>query len=174
MKATLFLPVAIAAVTATVTQAFVLAAHAQTFPVKPIRIVVPVAPGGNLDIVARALAVPMSETFGHQIIVESRPGASSLVGTQFVARSPADGYTLLTVANTFATVPSLLKNPGYDALRDIVITKVPFIMTPFRTNGVASHEAKYLGAQRYLYGDGGIDWASDCFDCMASAAARDG
>ncbi len=118
MKATLFLPVAIAAVTATVTQAFVLAAHAQTFPVKPIRIVVPVAPGGNLDIVARALAVPMSETFGHQIIVESRPGASSLVGTQFVARSPADGYTLLTVANTFATVPSLLKNPGYDALKD--------------------------------------------------------
>ena len=58
--------------------------------------------------------------------------------------------------------------------RDIVITKVPFIMTPFRINGVTSYEAKHLGAQRYLYGDGGIDWASDCFDCMASAAARDG
>ncbi len=93
-------------------------AQAQTFPIKPMRIIVPVAPGGNLDIVARALAAPMTETFGQQVIVESRPGASSLVGTQFVAKSPADGYTLLKIANTFATVPSLLKNPGYDALKD--------------------------------------------------------
>ncbi len=94
------------------------AAHAQAYPVKPIRIIVPVAAGGNLDIVARAIAAPMSETFGQQVIVEARPGASSLVGTQFVAKSPADGYTLLKIANTFATVPSLLKNPGYDALKD--------------------------------------------------------
>jgi tripartite-type tricarboxylate transporter receptor subunit TctC len=57
------------------------AAHAQAYPVKPIRIIVPVAAGGNLDIVARAIAAPMSETFGQQVIVEARPGASSLVGT---------------------------------------------------------------------------------------------
>lgn len=93
-------------------------ACAQTFPSRQIRIIVPVVAGGNLDIVARAIATPMSETFGHPVIVDNRPGASSLVGTQLVAKSPADGYTLLTIANTFATVPSLMRNPGYDALKD--------------------------------------------------------
>ncbi len=93
-------------------------ARAQNYPSKPIRIIVPLVPGGNLDIVARAVAAQMSESVGQQVIVENRPGASSLVGTQFVAKAPADGYTLLAVANTFATVPSLMRNPGYDALKD--------------------------------------------------------
>lgn len=93
-------------------------AHAQNYPSKVIRLVVPLVPGGNLDIVARAVAAPMSEGLGQQIIVENRPGASSLVGTQFVAKAPADGYTILVIANTFATVPSLMRNPGYDALKD--------------------------------------------------------
>jgi tripartite-type tricarboxylate transporter receptor subunit TctC len=91
---------------------------AQSFPTKPVRIVVPLVPGGNLDIVARALAAKMAEGMGQQFIVENRPGASSLVGTQYVAKAAADGYTLLAIANTFATVPSLMKNPGYDALKD--------------------------------------------------------
>jgi tripartite-type tricarboxylate transporter receptor subunit TctC len=93
-------------------------ATAQNYPSKAIRIIVPLVPGGNLDIVARALAAPMGDAFGQQVIVENRPGASSLVGTQFVAKAPADGYTLLAIANTFATVPSLIRNPGYDPLRD--------------------------------------------------------
>ena len=98
-----------------------LPAQAQTtYPVKPIRLIVPLVPGGNLDIVARAVAGPMAEGLNQQIIVENRPGASSLVGTQFVARAPADGYTLLAIANTFATVPSLITNPGYDALKDFI------------------------------------------------------
>jgi tripartite-type tricarboxylate transporter receptor subunit TctC len=95
-----------------------LASSGQGYPSKPIRIIVPLVPGGNLDIVARAIAAPMGETFGQQVIVENRPGASSLVGTQFVAKAPADGYTLLAIANTFATVPSLMRNVGYDALKD--------------------------------------------------------
>ena len=94
--------------------------HAQPYPNKPIRLIVPLVPGGNLDIVARAIAAPLGESLGQQIVVENRPGASSLVGTQFVAKAPADGYTLLTIANTFATVPSLMRNPGYDALKDFV------------------------------------------------------
>lgn len=112
------------------------ATRAQSYPSKPIRIVVPVVPGGNLDIVARALAAPMAETFGQQVIVENRPGASSLVGTQFVAKSPADGYTLLKIANTFATVPSLIKNPGYDALKDFTgvtltcVVPMALVVTP--------------------------------------------
>ncbi len=88
------------------------------YPNKAIRIIVPLVPGGNLDIVARAVGAQMAEGLGQQVIVENRPGASSLVGTQFVAKAAADGYTLLAVANTFATVPSLMKNPGYDALKD--------------------------------------------------------
>ena len=93
-------------------------AHAQTYPVKPVRIIVPLAPGGTVDIVARSLAQRLTETLGQQMIVENRPGVSSLVGTQFVAKSPPDGYTLLAIANTFATVPALMPNPGYDVVRD--------------------------------------------------------
>jgi tripartite-type tricarboxylate transporter receptor subunit TctC len=95
------------------------AVHAQApYPAKPIRLIVPLAPGGNVDIVARALGSVMSESIGQQIVIENRPGASSLVGTQFVSKAPADGYTLLAVANTFAMVPSILSNPGYDVFRD--------------------------------------------------------
>jgi tripartite-type tricarboxylate transporter receptor subunit TctC len=79
---------------------------------------VPLAPGGNVDIVARALAQSVGESTGVQVIVENRPGASSLVGTQLVAKSAPDGYTVLAMANTFATVPSLMSNPGYDPLKD--------------------------------------------------------
>jgi tripartite-type tricarboxylate transporter receptor subunit TctC len=95
------------------------AVHAQpAYPAKTLRIVVPLAPGGNVDIVARALAQTISENIGQQIIIENRPGASSLVGTQYVAKTPPDGYTLLAVANTFAMVPSIVTNPGYDPFRD--------------------------------------------------------
>jgi len=90
----------------------------QTYPVKPIRIIVPLAPGGNVDIVARSLAQQLTENLRQQVIVENRPGASSLVGTQLAARSPPDGYTLLAMANTFAMVPSIVANPGYDPLKD--------------------------------------------------------
>src|SRR6267378_3148619 len=88
------------------------------YPHRAIRIVVPLAAGGNVDIVARTLADRVSKSLGQPVLVENRPGASSLVGTQFVARSPADGYTVLAVANTFATVPLIMASPGYDPLKD--------------------------------------------------------
>jgi tripartite-type tricarboxylate transporter receptor subunit TctC len=88
------------------------------YPAKPLRIIVPLAPGGNVDLVVRALAQQMSENIGQQIIIENRPGASSLVGTQFVSKASPDGYTLLAVANTFAMVPSIISNPGYDVFKD--------------------------------------------------------
>ena len=93
-------------------------AMAQQYPTRAIRLVVPLAPGGNVDIVARALAQSIGESTGQQVIVENRPGASSLVGTQFVAKAAPDGYTVLAMANTFATVPSLMANAGYDPLKD--------------------------------------------------------
>jgi tripartite-type tricarboxylate transporter receptor subunit TctC len=88
------------------------------YPARPVRIIVPFAPGGNVDLVARAVAQPLSVAFGHQVIVENRPGASGLVATQFVAKAAPDGYTLLAMANTFAVVPSLIANPGYDPQKD--------------------------------------------------------
>src|SRR5712691_452166 len=97
------------------TQAF---AQGADYPSRVIRIVVPLAAGGNVDIVARALAEPISKSLGQPVVVENRPGASSLVGTQFVAKSAADGYTLLAMANTFATVPLIVPDPGYDPLKD--------------------------------------------------------
>jgi tripartite-type tricarboxylate transporter receptor subunit TctC len=88
------------------------------YPSRAIRIIVPLAAGGNVDLVARALADRLAKSLGQPVRVENRPGASSLVGTQFVAKSPADGYTLLAMANTFATVPLIVPNPGYDPLKD--------------------------------------------------------
>ena len=106
----------VAAVTAAIPAAGVQAQGG--YPAKPVRIIVPLAPGGNVDIVARTLAQQLTDSMGQQIIVENRPGASSLVGTQLVAKAPPDGYTLLAVANTFAMVPSIIANPGYDPLKD--------------------------------------------------------
>src|SRR5260221_14394598 len=88
------------------------------YPHRAIRIIVPVAAGGNVDLVARTVADQVSKSLGQTVLVENRPGASSLVGTQFVAKSAADGYTLLSVANTFATVPLIVANAGYDPLKD--------------------------------------------------------
>ena len=92
--------------------------HAQSYPSRPVRVVVPLVPGGNLDIVARAISQRLAEGLGQQFIVENRPGASSLVGTQFVAKAAPDGYTLLVIANTFTAVPAVIANPGYDAVKD--------------------------------------------------------
>ncbi len=92
--------------------------QAADYPNRAIRIIVPLAAGGNVDIVARTIAEQVAREFGQPILVENRPGASSLVGTQFVAKAAADGYTLLAMANTFATVPLIVANPGYDPLKD--------------------------------------------------------
>src|SRR5687768_4931848 len=91
---------------------------AGVFPAKQIRVVVPLAPGGNLDLSTRAVIQQMGENLGQRILVENRPGTSSLVGTQYVAKAAPDGYTLLAMANTFATVPLFVANPGYDPLKD--------------------------------------------------------
>src|SRR5882762_1524242 len=75
-----------------------LAQSSTDYPHRAIRIIVPLAAGGNVDIVARTLADPVSKSLGQAVVIENRPGASSLVGTKFVARSAADGYTVLAVA----------------------------------------------------------------------------
>jgi len=91
---------------------------AQAYPSKPVRIINPLAAGGNVDIVARGVAEQLSKSLGQQVLVENRPGASALIGTRYVKGQPADGYTLLAIANTFARVPAIISDAGYDPLKD--------------------------------------------------------
>jgi len=93
---------------------------AENYPTKPIRIIVPVAAGGTVDLVARAIANELTKSFGQTVLVENRPSAASLVGTLAVAHSNADGYTLLATSSTFITASVIIPNAGYDPIKDFV------------------------------------------------------
>ncbi len=93
-------------------------ATAQTYPAKPVRIVVPFAAGGGVDVTARILAQGLTERLGQMVFVENRTGASGIIGTEFVAKSAPDGYTLLVGSQTTqAVVPAMYKT-SYDGARD--------------------------------------------------------
>jgi tripartite-type tricarboxylate transporter receptor subunit TctC len=95
-------------------------AVSQPFPTKPIKIVVGFAPGGNTDVVARIVAVRMQDLLGQPVIVENKPGAGGVVATDFIAKAPPDGYTLLMSSLGPHTVsPFLLKTIGYDPVTDL-------------------------------------------------------
>lgn len=93
-------------------------AAAQPFPARPVRMVVPTSAGSGPDILARVLGKALSERWGQPIVVENKPGASGTIGIDVVAKSEPDGYTMVLVANNYATVPSLYTLP-YDPLRDL-------------------------------------------------------
>jgi tripartite-type tricarboxylate transporter receptor subunit TctC len=93
-------------------------AQAQTFPDKPIRMIIGYAPGGATDIVGRLLAQELSQILGQSVIVENRAGGGTLVATETVKRSPADGYTLLFGTNAFIITPLLHEKPTYDPAKD--------------------------------------------------------
>lgn len=88
------------------------------YPVKPVRLVVPFASGGGTDMVARMIGARLTESWGQQIIVENRPGASTLIGAAFVARSSPDGYTLYLANANYTVNPGLFKSLPYDAAKD--------------------------------------------------------
>jgi tripartite-type tricarboxylate transporter receptor subunit TctC len=94
------------------------AAFSQTYPTRPIRLVVPQSPGGSTDQVARPLAKQLGDMLGQAVVVDNRPGAGSVIGTDAVAKAAPDGYTLLAVAASFTISPSLYKQLPYDAARD--------------------------------------------------------
>ncbi len=103
-----------------------------TYPNRTVRFVVPVAAGGTVDIIARNLAQRLTESLGQQFIVENRPSASSLVGTQLVAKSAPDGYMLLATSTTFLSAPAVVRDPGYDPVRDFsgisLTCRVPMVL----------------------------------------------
>ncbi len=94
--------------------------QAQAYPVRPVKIVVPFATGGPADNYARFLAQRMGETLGQPFVVENRPGAGAVIGTDVVAKAPADGYTLLLMSNTHTVNETLVANKPYQLTRDFV------------------------------------------------------
>jgi tripartite-type tricarboxylate transporter receptor subunit TctC len=108
-------------------------AGAQGYPSKPIKIIVPFAPGGNVDITARLVAPGLGEALGQPVVVENKPGAGGTIGADLVAKSPPDGYTLLMGSNsTFSVAPSLYPKNPYNPLRDfapvVMIASAPFVL----------------------------------------------
>jgi tripartite-type tricarboxylate transporter receptor subunit TctC len=108
-------------------------AAAQTYPSRPVKIIVPATTGGAIDVIARVLADKMTASLGQPVVVENKPGASNNLGTDFVARSAPDGYTLVIVASSHATNKHLFKNLSWDPVKDfepIVYTHVvPLLLT---------------------------------------------
>jgi tripartite-type tricarboxylate transporter receptor subunit TctC len=105
------------------------AVGAQAYPAKPVRLMVPFVPGGNTDIIARVVAPEMSKALGQQLVIENRGGAGSTIGTEVVAKSPPDGYTLLLVSAAHVINPAMIKKLPYDSIRDFapisVVADVP-------------------------------------------------
>lgn len=108
-------------------------AVAQGFPTRPIRLIVPFAPGGNIDITARAIAPGMTELLGQTIVVDNRGGAGGIIGTDLVAKAAPDGYTLVLASSGTVTVaPSLYTRMPYDPLKDLtpiaLLSYVPIVL----------------------------------------------
>ncbi len=93
-------------------------AHAQAYPNKPVKVIIPFPPGGTLDFVGRMLAQKLSDQTGQSFIVENKPGGNGVIGADAVAKAPADGYTLLFNASTFITAPMTMKQVPYAVARD--------------------------------------------------------
>jgi tripartite-type tricarboxylate transporter receptor subunit TctC len=107
-------------------------ARAQTYPGKPVRVIVPFAAGGNTDLIARMIGQWLSERLGQPFIIETRPGAGTNIGTEAAVRAPADGYTLLIVAPPSAINATLYEKLNFNFIRDIVpiagVIRAPFVV----------------------------------------------
>ena len=94
-------------------------AGAQSYPTKPIRLIVPWSAGSGTDLMSRSLALKMSETLGHQVVVDNRGGAGAIIGTELAAKTPPDGYTLYIGGSvSMAISPALYAKVTYDPVRD--------------------------------------------------------
>ncbi len=124
------------------------AVFAQAYPVKPVTMVIPFPPGGTLDIVGRLLAQKLGEQMGQTFVVENRPGGLATIGSGQVAKSAADGYTLLFNASVFTTTPMTMDKPPYDIARDFtpiaLVAKAPLAVS--LNNDVPANDIRSLVA----------------------------
>ncbi|MCE2947291.1 MAG: tripartite tricarboxylate transporter substrate binding protein [bacterium] len=140
------------------------AQKAVAYPAKQVRMLVGFAPGGFTDVMARAIAGKLSEAWGEQVVVDNRPGASTTIATDIVAKAPADGYTLLMMTDNFVTNPSLFAKLPYDSERDFAPVTLaaiaPFLLVVHPSLPVKSvKELVALARKRpgeLSYGSGGI------------------
>ncbi|HSC96535.1 MAG TPA: tripartite tricarboxylate transporter substrate binding protein [Burkholderiales bacterium] len=158
---------------------------AQPYPSKTVRIVVPFAAGGGTDVIARYLAAGLTESLRHQVIVDNRAGANAIVGTEHVARAPADGYTLLFVSSPHMVNPSMYAKLPYDTLRDFapvsLIALSPYFLVVHPSLPVRNvKQLIALAKQRpddILYGSGGTGSSAhltaELFNQMAGVKLRE-
>jgi tripartite-type tricarboxylate transporter receptor subunit TctC len=169
------------------------ASHAQTpapgtgpaYPLKSVRIVVPFAPGGGTDVIARYLAAGMTESFNRQVIVDNRAGANGIVGTEIVARATADGYTLLFVSSPHSVNPGLYPKLPYDTLRDFapvsMVATSPYVLVVHPSLPVRNVKELIALAKKQpgeiAYGSGGsgssAHLAAELFNQMAGIKLRE-
>jgi len=161
------------------------AVNAQPYPIKPLRMVVPFAPGGGTDVIARYLATGMSESMSRSVVVDNRAGANGIIGTEIVARAPADGYTLLFVSSPHSVNPSLYPKLPYDTVRDFapisLVATSPYVLVvhpslPARNVKELIALAKARpGEITYASGGSGssAQLAAELFNQMAGVRLRD-
>ncbi len=108
---------------------------AQTYPAKPLRFVIPFAPGGSSDANARIISERLAERLGQPVIIDSKPGANTIIGTDHVAKSPPDGYTVLLTSTAFVVNPVLYAKLPYDPMKDLT----PVTIISFTPQAIVSH-----------------------------------
>jgi tripartite-type tricarboxylate transporter receptor subunit TctC len=142
---------------------------AEAYPTKPVRLVVPFAPGGGTDIIARLIAQSLGETWGHTVVVDNRTGAGGVVGVSLVAKSNPDGYTMLLASNGPLTyLPALGSKLPYDPEKDLapisLVAQQPFVVTVSNASGIASIKDLIAAArsqpEKVRYASGGPGGAS--------------
>jgi tripartite-type tricarboxylate transporter receptor subunit TctC len=173
------------ALATTLTCFAVSAAYAQTYPIKPLRMVVPFAPGGGTDVIARYVAAGMTESMKRQVVVDNRAGANGIIGTEIVARAPADGYTLLFVSSPHSVNATLYPKLPYDTLRDFapisMVATSPYVLVVHPS--LPARNVKELIAlakakpDQITYGSGGsgssAHLAAELFNQMAGIKLRE-
>ena len=158
---------------------------AQSYPSKSLRMVVPFAPGGGTDVIARYLAAGMTESMNRQVIVDNRGGANGIIGTEIVARAPADGYTLLFVSSPHSVNPSLYAKLPFDTLRDFAPVSLaatsPYVLVVHPSLPVKNVQELIALAKskpdQITYGSGGsgssAHLAAELFNQMAGVKLRE-
>ena len=116
--------------------------NAADFPVRPLRMIAPYAPGGNADIMARLIAQRLAENIGQQVVVDNRAGASGIIGTELATKAAPDGYSIVLVASSIASNPSLIKTLSYDTNRDLapitMVGSTPLILAAYPGLGASN------------------------------------